>query len=60
MTGPLLPGERADLVRSAPSPRPSRAILPGESQALADLAFLAYIEGLAAADLPDCDLDPFS
>lgn len=60
MTGPLLPGESAHMVRSAPSPRPSRAILPGESQAIADLAFMAYIEGLVAADSPDCDPDPFS
>jgi hypothetical protein len=59
MTGPLLPGESADLIRSLPTHRPTLAILPTESQAIADLARLAYLQGVADAESPDCDLDPF-
>lgn len=59
MTGPLLPGESADLIRSAPSHRPTLAILPTESAALADLARLSYLQGLADAEATDHDSDPF-
>ena len=60
MTGPLLPGESAALIRSAPSYRPTLAILPTESAAIADLARLSYLQGLADADAADHDFDPFS
>lgn len=59
MTGPILPGESADLIRSAPSYRPTLAILPTESAALADLARLSYLQGLADAEATDQELDPF-
>lgn len=60
MTGPLLPGESAALIRSATSHRPTLAILPTESAAIADLARLSYLQGLADAEATDHDSDPFS
>ena len=59
MNGPLLPGESIATIRSLPNRRPSLAILPHESPATADLARLAYLQGLSDAESPDCDLDPF-
>lgn len=60
MIGPILPGESLAAIRSIRPNRPTLALLPGESQALADLARLSYLQGVADADSPDCDLDPFS
>lgn len=60
MNGPLLPGESIAAIRSLPHRRLSLAILPFESLATADLARLAYLQGLSDAESPDCDLDPFS
>lgn len=62
MSGPLLPGESAADIRAVAARRnPSQAgpLLPGESQAQRDLARLAYLQGLADGDGPDCDSDPF-
>lgn len=59
MISPILPGESAADIRSIRPNRPTLALLPGESPALADLARLSYLQGVADADSPDCDLDPF-
>lgn len=59
MIGPILPGESLADIRSIRPNRPTLALLPGESPALADLARLSYLQGIADADSPDCDLDPF-
>lgn len=63
MTGPILPGESLATIRSIRPNRPTLALLPGESQALADLARLSYLQGvadfIAANDLPpDWQPDP--
>ena len=59
MTGPILPGESLADIRAIRAPRPTLALLPGESLALADLARLSYLQGVADAESPDCDLYPF-
>lgn len=59
MIGPILPGESLADIRAIRAQRPTFALLPGESPALADLARLSYLQGIADADSPDCDLDPF-
>ena len=59
MTGPLLPGECVALIRAIPSSRPTAALLPGESVAIADLSRLSYLQGIADTELPDGDFDPF-
>lgn len=59
MKGPILPGESPAVIRSIQSGRPTAALLPGESVAIADLCRLSYLRGIADAELPDGDFDPF-
>ena len=59
MIGPILPGESLADIRAIRATRPTLALLPGESPALAELARLSYLQGMADADPPDCDLDSF-
>jgi len=59
MKGPILPGESLVVIRSIQSNRPTAALLPGESIAIAELCHLSYLQGVADAELPDCDFDPF-
>lgn len=59
MKGPILPGESPAMIRSVQSGRPTAALLPGEPVAIADLCRLSYLQGIADAELPDCDFDPF-
>jgi len=60
MTGPILPGEHAPLVRAIPSRQPSDVeLFPLHSQALRDLATMARLQGAHDAENPDHDSDPF-
>jgi hypothetical protein len=60
MTGPILPFESVADIRATRQRRPSFARLPFESVATADLARMAYLQGLQDAELTDHDIDPFS
>lgn len=60
MTGPILPGEHAPLVRAIPSRKPSDVeLFPLPSQALRDLATMARLQGAQDAEEPDHDFDLF-
>jgi hypothetical protein len=60
MTGPILPGEYAPLVRAIPSRKSSDVqLFPLPSQALRDLATMARLQGAQDAEQPDRDSDHF-
>jgi hypothetical protein len=60
MTGPILPGEHAPLVRAIPSRQSSDVeLFPLHSQALRDLAIVARLQGAQDAEEPDHDFDLF-
>jgi hypothetical protein len=60
MTGPILPGEHAPLVRAIPSRKPSDVeLFPLPSQALRDLATMARLQGAQDAEQPDHESNPF-
>lgn len=60
MTGPILPGEHAPLVRAIQSRKLSQVeLFPLASRALHDLAAMARLQGAQDAEQPDHDSDPF-
>jgi len=60
MTGPILPGEHAPLVRAIPSRKPSDVqLFPLPSQAQRDLAIMARLQGAQDAEQPDHESNPF-
>jgi hypothetical protein len=61
MTGPILPGEQAPLIRALPRRQASQVeLFPLSSPALSDLAAMARLQGAQDAEFPDHDSDPFT
>jgi len=61
MTGPILPGEHAPLIRALPHRQASQVeLFPLPSPALSDLAAMARLQGAQDAESPDHDDNPFS
>jgi hypothetical protein len=54
MTGPILPGEHAPLIRALPCRQASQVeLFPITSPALSDLAAMARLQGAQDAESPD-------
>ena len=61
MTGPILPGEHAPLIRALLRRKASQVeLFPLSSPALSDLAAMARLQGAQDAESPDHDANPFS